>query len=118
MNFLALIALNGWNYISMGQKNLAKFSYVMMTKEHPSGNRLKNCLWTWTFTFKSEKIKNFWLRSPFGTKCDFHKIGRFVKKIFQIQKFFFLIEIAYVYSTLGGQEGLNHKRIFAQGKIT
>ena len=110
LDFLALITLNGWNCIHMGQKNFANFCYVMVTEKHPSGNRLKKCLWTWSFTDKSKKLKKFWLRSPFCNKCDFHKNSHFGVKIFENQKFFLTEKIAYVYSTLSGWKSLNHNK--------
>ena len=106
----------GRNCIAAGLKNFAVSSYVVVTKKHPSGNRLKKFVLTYIFVFKFIFGNELGVWSPFQHKCDFHYITRFAVEFLEISKFLLLSEIAYVYSTLSGQEGLISKERSAQGR--
>ena len=52
MNFCAPDTPYGRNCIGAGLQNFAASSYVVVTKKHPSGNRLKKFVLTYIFVFQ------------------------------------------------------------------
>ena len=107
----------GRNCIAAGLKNFAVSSYVVVTKKHPSGNRLKKFVLTYIFVFKFIFGNELGVWSPFQHKCDFHYITRFVVEFLEISKFLFLSEIAYVYSALSRRFFAYQTLLTTQGRV-